>query len=283
MSNKDTDSLKDLATCVATSDLVVSGTIIGDVGEYEISTYIDSVVIEDDQGLEVVVVARDSLEKVYDEINVEVYSVEGVEFKLIQLPEKNIAMAQTQVTQELWEAVMGSNPSHFKGANHPVESVSWEDSVKFANALSLALGLTPAFEGSDNDARLAWSSNGFRLPFEAEWEYAAKANTVFKYSGSDNIDEVAWYNETTNYEGTCPVGTKKPNAWGLYDMSGNVWEWCLTDPNNPGQYYPGTDQRVTCGGSWGNIDQNCTLANRLLLPPDEGYGNLGLRLVRSLS
>jgi formylglycine-generating enzyme required for sulfatase activity len=211
---------------------------------------------------------------------VESYKIEGVEFKLVQLPERGFSIGQTQVTQELWEAVMGSNPSNSKGAKHPVECVSWEDSVEFANALSLKLGLTPAFEGSDNDAHLVEGADGFRLPFEAEWEFAAKGGQSFEYAGSDNLSEVGWFRDNSNQQ-THDVANLKPNGYGVYDMSGNVWEWCLDDYENPGQYRPGAARRSLRGGSWYSGAQGCTVAVRDRDSPDDRY-YLGLRLVRSL-
>lgn len=212
---------------------------------------------------------------------VESYKIEGVEFKLVQLPERGFSIGQTQVTQELWEVVMGSNPSNFKGAKHPVECVSWEDSVRFANALSLKLGLTPAFEGSDNDAHLVEGADGFRLPFEAEWEFAAKGGQSFTYAGSDNLSEVGWFRDNSNGQ-THDVAKLKPNGYGVYDMSGNVWEWCLDDPSNPEQHSIGADLRVRCGGSWGSYAQGCAVAGRYGASPNNRYDFFGLRLSRSL-
>jgi len=158
-----------------------------------------------------------------------------------------------EVTQEEWQVVMGNNPSYFKGDRLPVERVSWNDCQTFIRKLNALTGLT------------------FRLPTEAEWEYAARGGAKsggYKYSGGDNIDEVAWYGENYSTGSTHPVGTKRPNALGLYDMSGNVWEWCgdwygsyssdaQTDPVGPSM----GSRRVLRGGSWGRYAAYCRVSS----------------------
>ena len=181
-------------------------------------------------------------------------------------------IGQTEVTQVLWKAVMGSNPSDFKGDNLPVESVSWDDCQSFITKLNRLTG------------------EHFRLPTEAEWEFAAKGGRQsrgFKYSGNTNIDDVARYEYNSGGK-THPVATKQPNELGIYDMSGNVYEWCQdwyggyssssqTNPTGPtsGSY------RVFRGGSWVGNAGDCGSARRFHSPPDSRYDCIGLRLVLS--
>ena len=205
-----------------------------------------------------------------------------VEFTMVRIPNKDYALSQTQVTQELYGAVIGTNPSTFKGGKLPVENVSWEDGITFCNALSEKLGLTPAYKGTDNNCELVSGANGFRLPFEAEWAFTAKGGMHFNYAGSNNIDEVAWYINNSGSK-THEVAKKKPNGYGLYDMSGNVWEWCADDYNNPGQHRLGASKRVYRGGSWANYGAGyCGVSYRGMDSPDYRYYRLGLRLSRSL-
>jgi formylglycine-generating enzyme required for sulfatase activity len=173
------------------------------------------------------------------------------------------------VTQALWEAVMGNNPSKFKGMDKPVEQVSWNDCQEFIRKLNAATGLQ------------------FRLPTEAEWEYAARGGNKsqgYKYSGSNNIDDVAWYDSNSSLT-THDVKTKQANELGIYDMSGNVWEWCQdwygsysssaqTDPVGPssGSY------RVNRGGGTAGYAWYCRVSYRSDDPPSDRYSNLGLRL-----
>ena len=176
-----------------------------------------------------------------------------------------------EVTQALWQAVMGKNPSKFKGDNLPVENVSWDDCQEFISKLNSVTG------------------KAFRLPTEAEWEYAArggKKSRGYQYSGSNNISDVAWYTDNSGSK-THAVGSKQENELGIYDMSGNVWEWCQdwygtyssSSQVNPTGAASGS-RRVFRGGSWRITAWYCRSSCRDILTPDYRYA-LGLRLVLS--
>ena len=180
-------------------------------------------------------------------------------------------IGETEVTQELWFAVMGSNPSHFKNSrgNFPVENVSWNDVQIFIKKLNEITG------------------QQFRLPFESEWEYAArggKKSRDKKYAGSDDIDEVAWYKD--NAGGTThAVASKKANELGIYDMSGNVWEWCEDWYGNYGekelinpQGAVNGDKIVMRGDSWYNAESRVSF-RRGYMPNTQGP-DYGFRLVK---
>ena len=178
-------------------------------------------------------------------------------------------IGETEVTQELWRAVMGKNPSYFNGTNLPVEEVSWNDCQKFIQKLNKITG------------------QNFRMPTEAEWEYAArggKGSKGYKYSGSDNINDVAWYRDNSS-NNTHAVKTKQPNELGIYDMSGNVWEWCndwygsynSNAQTNPAGPTSGSG-RVRRGGSWGDGAGRCRVSDRGYNSPGYRYDFLGLRL-----
>lgn len=196
-----------------------------------------------------------------------------------QVKLSSYSIGQTEVTQELWEAVMGSNPSNFKGLKRPIEKVSWNDCQTFITKLNALTG------------------QHFRLPTEAEWEFAARGGVKsqgYKYAGSNTIDDVAWYTVNSydvgssdpNY-GTHEVGTKQPNELGIYDMSGNVYEWCQdwysstyyfsSVINNPAGPDTGSG-RVTRGGSWRPDARDCCVARRGFFTPTSTRNNLGLRL-----
>ena len=179
------------------------------------------------------------------------------------------SIGETEVTQALWQAVMGSNPSNFKGDQRPVEKVSWDDCQTFIQKLNQLTG------------------RKFRLPTEAEWEYAARGGNKsrgYKYSGSNTISAVAWYDDNSS-SSTHDVKTKQANELGLYDMSGNVWEWCQDwygsyssgAQTNPTGALRGSN-RVDRGGSWLDDARSCRVANRDYYSPDFRYSNRGLRL-----
>ena len=200
---------------------------------------------------------------------------------------RDFLMGKYVVTQALWESVMGSNPSEFQGANRPVEKVSWFDVVAFCNKLSKREGLEPAYTINGKNVKCNWSAKGYRLPTEAEWEYSARSGQRFKYAGSNNVDEVAWYYDNSRRK-THPVGLKKPNGFGLYDMSGNVGEWVWdrfgayssgsqTDSTGPdsGRY------RVYRGGGWDGFAGFTRVSYRNSNDRAIRRNNLGFRLVRT--
>jgi len=202
---------------------------------------------------------------------------------------RGFAMGVHPVTQGLYKAVTGKNPSKFRGGDRPVETVSWYDAVRFCNALSERCGLQPTYQigpGKKPKVSCDFAARGFRLPTEAEWEYAARAGQDFKYAGSNNLDEVAWYKDNSGNE-THPVGQKRPNAWGLYDMTGNVrewvWDWKGDYPNKSQKDPYGPDfggNRVARGGSWGRpLARLCRAAYRNRHHPGSRNSNLGFRLV----
>lgn len=179
-----------------------------------------------------------------------------------------------QVTQGLYEKIMGENPSYFKGKHRPVESVSWDDAQIFLEQLNRQVPFKDGLQ--------------FRLPSEAMWEYAARAEQNFEYSGSQKLQEVGWFDKNSNQQ-TMPVGLKEPNAFGLYDMSGNVWEWCEDNWNEDTRKTPsnGTaleesdkDTRVIRGGSWDFNVVNARVLFRDRVPRNLKYDSNGFRVFR---
>ena len=185
-------------------------------------------------------------------------------------------LAKTQTTQAQWQAVMGNNPSRFKGENLAVEKVSWIDICGDESATGGYLG--------ELNRRLP-AGGRFHLPTEAQWEYAGRAGTTGAYAG--DLDEMGWYDDNSDGQ-THPVGQKKPNAWGLHDMHGNVWEWCsdwygdydvneMNDPSGPasGSY------RVIRGGGWYFNAIRCRAAYRYNYVPTFSDADIGFRMARS--
>lgn len=169
-------------------------------------------------------------------------------------------IGQFEVTQEQWKEVMGTEPSRFsENLQRPVERVAWFETLEFCNRLSRKEGLSPVYIRSPSGLQVDWEANGYRLPTEAEWEYAARGGNLsqgYSYSGGNSSLAIGWISANSR-ESTHPVGSKTPNELGLYDMSGNVWEWCwdryalysAQDQTNPRGPAAGTTF-VIRGGSW---------------------------------
>ncbi len=201
----------------------------------------------------------------------------------------SLYMSKGEVTQILWERVIGNFPSYFSGANRPVEQVNWYDVVGFCNNLSNLNGLTPCYTINGTDVTCNFDANGYRLPTEAEWEFAARGGNLskgYKYSGSNDPANVSWSRENSGFE-THEVYTKQPNELGLYDMSGNVQEWCwdwfgnysfasLINPTGPDT---GT-VRVMRGGNLADIAFYSRVFTREIGSPSGRAYYHGFRVVR---
>ena len=234
-----------------------------------------------------------------------------IEIEMVHIPGQDYKMLKTEVTQELYESVMGENPSYFqtgseaykeayeeeyiitegeKEARLPVENVSWYDAIYFCNKLSEKEGLTPVYsvngitdvskwgytphnkEELEGNIRQNLAANGYRLPTEAEWEYAAEGGEYYTYSGSNNLDEVGWYCDNSG-ERTHSVAQKKANGYGLYDMIGNVYEWCWdVDPYR-------SRRRYYRGGSYSHRGNNCLVDDWSNYDAADRNDDLGFRIV----
>lgn len=183
-------------------------------------------------------------------------------------------LAATPVTQAQYAQVTGERPSAAPGDRLPVETVSWSDAVRFCNALSEQDGLAPAYRLGD-DVECDASADGYRLPTEAEWEYACRAGTSGARYGE--LDEIAWHRGNSG-ERVHDVGGRQPNAWGLHDMLGNVWEWCwdVYDAEVYGPY------RVLRGGGWFDERWSCRASVRRRSHPTFRVDDVGFRVARSI-
>lgn len=186
-------------------------------------------------------------------------------------------LAAFPTTQAQFAQLTGRRPSSGHGDRWPVEGVSWWDAVRFCNALSRREGLTPAYRLDADAEGIEWdtSADGYRLPTEAEWEHACRAGTADARYG--RLDEIAWY-RGNSCERIHDVGGKQPNAWGLYDMLGNVWEWCwdIYDAEVYGSY------RVLRGGGWFDEHWSCRASVRRRSHPTFQVDDVGFRVARSV-
>jgi formylglycine-generating enzyme required for sulfatase activity len=203
-------------------------------------------------------------------------------------------MDKQLVTQDLFQKLMGANPSRWKGGQNPVEQLRWSDAVKFCNKRSEAEGLKPCYDLTT--LKCDFTADGYRLPTEAEWEYAARAGTTTPYffgATPAKAGEYAWFDKNAGGKPR-PVGQKLPNPWGLYDMAGNVWQWCNDFyeveyyTKSPKQDPPGPAEgknKVLRGGAWRFSADNCRSGYRYNENPGSadvcfGYDIYGFRCVR---
>jgi formylglycine-generating enzyme required for sulfatase activity len=199
-------------------------------------------------------------------------------------------IGRTEVTQAEWEAAMGSNPCSFLSDFLPVNQVTWFDAVRYCTKRSEAEGLRPAYTVNGGEVTCDWSANGYRPPTEAEWEYAARAGQAAVYAGSGVLGDVAWCSDNANGV-VHTVGERKPNDLGLYDMSGNVAEWCWgwyaddaggVDASSVDPRGPDTGaQRVIRGGSFLGSFWTLLASGRSEDYPGSTEYNVGFRLARS--
>jgi formylglycine-generating enzyme required for sulfatase activity len=207
------------------------------------------------------------------------------------------SISSTEISQSQWLKVMSNNPSEFIGLNLPVENVSWEQCVEFCNLLSMKEGLNPAYIVSGGSVKWSPYARGYRLPTEAEWEYSCRATTNSAYNLGDHYEDLeraGWYNNNSSPGRTFEIATKEPNKWGLYDMHGNVWEWCW-DRYEPFTFDSAIDPvgakksrgweagagnfRVVRGGCWDSENSFCKSASRGKMKPNIKNSRIGFRVV----
>ena len=192
---------------------------------------------------------------------------------------KPILLSKFQVTQDFYFAVTNENPSTIQGDGYPVETVTWKEAILFCNRLSGLTGLNPCYEVQEDNETIIFdiTTNGFRLPTEAEWEYACKAGTAgIRYA---ELDKIAWYKDYSQ-KTMHHIGEKEPNDWGLYDMLGNVWEWCsdVYDETVYGSY------RIFRGGGWADEERSVMATTRRRSHPLKfKIDDLGFRIARNQS
>ncbi|MBQ4378386.1 MAG: formylglycine-generating enzyme family protein [Treponema sp.] len=229
------------------------------------------------------------------------YTLEnGISFQMNEIPGGNFSISTTEVSQELYEAVMEENPSYFTGEKMPVDTVNWYDCICFCNKLSVLLGKEPVYSvnGSTNFEDWDYSphggssitgeitvnkkADGFRLPSVKEWEKAASGGEDYKFAGSEELSEVAWYIKNSEYT-SHEVAQKKPNAYGLYDMCGNLWEWCEDRLKEDSVHF-----RIKKGGCYANPPELCEISFSAhhygsRYQPCYSYYTFGFRIAAGLS
>ncbi|UCH98747.1 MAG: SUMF1/EgtB/PvdO family nonheme iron enzyme [Candidatus Aminicenantes bacterium] len=204
---------------------------------------------------------------------------------------KDFYIGKFEVTQQEWKTVMGKNPSLIIGTLCPVESISWYDAIEYCNKRSQKENLTPCYKGSGDEITCNFDANGYRLPTEAEWEYACRGGTQsqnYTYSGSNNPEEVGWFAKNTDR--IQPIGHKKPNELGIHDMSGNVMEWCWdwfgfdyyknSPTGNPRGPSSGI-RRILRGGYARGPERLLSSTTRTPYKPNYAVAVFGLRVVRT--
>ena len=214
------------------------------------------------------------------------------DLELVTIPFENytIKMLSTEVIQKLYKDIVGANQSSFKGDRRPVDSISWYDAIYFCNLLSYKLGLQPVYLVDGTPDVAAWKykphsgrkitkeiiqnpqANGVRLPVLKEWMTAAFAGEDTEFAGSNNIDEVGWHGYNASYR-THDVAEKKPNAYGLYDMTGNVLEWVWEQAGNH------AGNNLVCGGCWGMYASGCKITDIYRYPTNSRENIIGFRIV----